>query len=51
MEIKTNYNEIASTYDERNKINYLKAVEQSLLTIAYENNVHKILEAGCGTGR
>lgn len=51
MGIKTNYNEIASTYDERYKVNYLKAVEQSLLHIASENNVQKILEAGCGTGR
>lgn len=51
MEIKTNYNEIAPIYDERYKVNYLKAVEQSLLYIASENNVQKILEVGCGTGR
>lgn len=51
MEIKTNYNEIALTYDERYKVNYLTEVEQSLLSIASENNVYKILEAGCGTGR
>jgi ubiquinone/menaquinone biosynthesis C-methylase UbiE len=51
VKIKTNYNEIASTYDERYEVNYLTAVEQSLLSIASENNVYKILEAGCGTGR
>lgn len=51
MEIKTNYNEIASMYDERYKANYLTAVEKSLIKIASENNVYKILEVGCGTGR
>lgn len=51
LEIKTNYNEIASTYNERYKVNYLEAIEKSLLYIASENYVHKILEAGCGTGR
>lgn len=47
MATKTNYNEIASTYDESYKVNYLKAVEQLLFHVASEDNVHKILEADC----
>lgn len=51
MEIKTNYNRIASSYDERYSVNYLNRVEASLLSIAAEKNISSILEAGCGTGR
>ncbi len=51
MEIKTNYNRIASSYDERYSVNYLTRVEASLLSIAAEKNISSILEAGCGTGR
>ncbi|BDQ03626.1 class I SAM-dependent methyltransferase [Ignavibacterium sp.] len=51
MELKTNYNKIASAYDERYKSNYLTEVEKSLLSIASDKNIHSILEVGCGTGR
>ncbi|AFH47744.1 SAM-dependent methyltransferase [Ignavibacterium album JCM 16511] len=51
METKTDYNKIASAYDERYKSNYLPKVEESLLSIASEKSIRLILEAGCGTGR
>lgn len=51
MEIKTNYNKIASSYDERYSVNYLTRVEASLLNIAADKNILSILEVGCGTGR
>lgn len=51
MKIKTDYNKIASAYDERYKSSYLTEVEKSLLNSASESNVKSILEVGCGTGR
>lgn len=51
MEVKTNYNKIASSYNERYSVNYLTEVEKSLLNTASDNNIKTILEAGCGTGR
>ena len=51
MEIKTDYNKIASSYNERYSVNYLTEVEKSLLNTASDNNIKTILEAGCGTGR
>lgn len=51
MEVKTNYNKIASSYNKRYIVNYLTDVEKSLLSTASDNNIKKILEAGCGTGR
>lgn len=51
MELKTNYNQTASEYDERYKSNYLTGVEQNLLSIASDKMIRSILEVGCGTGR
>ncbi len=51
MNSKTNYNQIASVYDERYKSKYLTGVEQSLLSIVSDQKIKSILEVGCGTGR
>ncbi len=51
MLTKTDYNKIASDYDERYKSNNLTGVEKSLLSIASANEIRFILEAGCGTGK
>lgn len=51
MEVKTNYNKLASSYNERYSVNYLTEVEKSLLNTASDKNIKTILEAGCGTGR
>lgn len=51
MELKTNYNQIASAYNERYESNYLTGVEQSLLSIVSDQKIKSILEVGCGTGR
>ncbi len=51
MELKTNYNSIASSYDERYSSNYLTYIEKSLFSIASDANIKTILEVGSGTGR
>lgn len=49
--IKTDYNKIASGYDERYRSNNLNGVEKSLLSIASASEISSILEVGCGTGK
>lgn len=51
MNIKTDYNNIAKSYNERYTVNYLNRIEKSLLDIASNHKIFSILEAGCGTGR
>jgi ubiquinone/menaquinone biosynthesis C-methylase UbiE len=46
-----NYNQIASTYDQRYHHNKLLGVETALLEFARENKAQQVLEVGCGTGR
>ena len=49
--IKTNYNKIAKTYNNRYRENYLTNIENDLKNIVVANNYTNILEAGSGTGR
>lgn len=48
---KTDYSQIAATYNHRYKTDYLVGVENELKKIVLSNNYRLILEAGCGTGR
>lgn len=48
---KTNYSEIADTYNKRYNTNYLSEIESELAKLASSNNCLNILEAGCGTCR
>jgi ubiquinone/menaquinone biosynthesis C-methylase UbiE len=49
--IKTDYDKIAKTYDNRYSANYLINIENHLRNLISENSCTTILEAGCGTGR
>jgi ubiquinone/menaquinone biosynthesis C-methylase UbiE len=46
-----NYDQISRTYEERYRVRKLEGVRASLLRLASETNVNKVLEVGCGTGR
>ena len=48
---KTDYAQIATTYNNRYKTNYLVEIENEIKKIVSSNNYNVILEAGCGTGR
>jgi ubiquinone/menaquinone biosynthesis C-methylase UbiE len=48
---KTDYTQIAPTYNNRYKTNYLVEIEKEIKKIITTNNYNSILEAGCGTGR
>lgn len=48
---RTNYSEIASTYNKRYEQNYLPNIEKLLKLLISDYNCKNILEAGCGTGR
>ncbi|MEO8232661.1 MAG: class I SAM-dependent methyltransferase [Ignavibacteriota bacterium] len=48
---KTDYAQIAATYNNRYKTNYLAGIENEIKKIVSSNNYNVILEAGCGTGR
>lgn len=48
---KTDYAQIAVTYNNRYKTNYLVGIENEIKNIVSANNYNAILEAGCGTGR
>ena len=48
---KTDYSQIASTYNTRYNANYLVNIENQIKNIITSNNYKTILEAGCGTGR
>ena len=45
------YDQIAPTYDQRYHTNRLEGVEDALLALIRKQNVQRVLEAGCGTGR
>lgn len=49
--IKTDYNNLALTYNRRYADNNLENVEVELINLITLNNYRTILEAGCGTGR
>jgi ubiquinone/menaquinone biosynthesis C-methylase UbiE len=49
--IKTDYDKIAKTYDNRYSANYLINIENHLRNLISENSCTTILETGCGTGR
>lgn len=48
---KTDYTQIAPTYNNRYAANYLVQIEKEIKKIITTNNYNTILEAGCGTGR
>lgn len=48
---KTDYAQIAATYNNRYKTNYLVGIENEIKNIVSSNNYNTILEAGCGTAR
>ena len=48
---KTDYDKIASTYNQRYSFNYLVNIERELKNLITTNNYKNILEAGCGTGK
>lgn len=48
---KTDYAQIAPTYNTRYKTDYLIGIENKLTKIVSSNKHSAILEAGCGTGR
>lgn len=48
---KTDYDKIASTYNQRYSFNYLVNIERVLKNLIKTNNYKNILEAGCGTGK
>lgn len=48
---KTDYSQIASTYNTRYDVNYLVNIEKQIKSLITSNNYKTILEAGCGTGR
>lgn len=48
---RTDYNQIAPTYNNRYKTNYLIGIENELIDIVNSNNYNTILETGCGTGK
>ncbi len=45
------YDQIASTYDQRYGALKYEGIASTLLSLARDNSVHRILEVGCGTGR
>jgi len=48
---RTDYSQIAPTYNNRYSVNYLVKLEKALCGLIELNNYKNILEAGCGTGR
>jgi SAM-dependent methyltransferase len=48
---KTDYSQIAPTYNNRYEKNYLVNIENQIKSLITSNNYKSILEAGCGTGR
>ena len=48
---KTDYSQIAPTYNTRYDVNYLVNIEKQIKSLIRSNNYKTILEAGCGTGR
>lgn len=48
---KTDYTQIAPTYNNRYAANYLVEIEKEIKKIITTNNYNIILESGCGTGR
>jgi len=48
---KTDYSQIAPTYNIRYSLNYLVKIEKELCRLIELNNYKNILEAGCGTGK
>ena len=48
---KTDYSQIAPTYNDRYNKNYLVNIENQIKSLITSNNYKSILEAGCGTGR
>ena len=46
-----NYDEVASSYDQRVKFNYLPGTSTALKKLARQSNARHILDLGCGTGR
>ena len=48
---KTDYSQIAPTYNDRYNKNYLVNIENQLKILITSNNYKTILEVGCGTGR
>ena len=48
---KTDYSQIAPTYNDRYNKNYLVNIENEIKSLITSNNYKTILEAGCGTGR
>jgi ubiquinone/menaquinone biosynthesis C-methylase UbiE len=46
-----NYDPIASSYNDRYRVNRLPAVERALLEFVQNKQPRRILEVGCGTGR
>lgn len=51
MLIKTNYNNIASRYNDRYKQDTMSGVEIKIKQVVKDFSCQKILEIGCGTGR
>ncbi len=49
--IKTDYNKIAKTYDNRYSANYLVHIEDEIKNHILQSNYTTVLEAGCGTGK
>jgi ubiquinone/menaquinone biosynthesis C-methylase UbiE len=47
---KTDYSQIAPTYNNRYEKNYLINIENEIKSLITSNNYKTILEAGCGTG-
>ena len=48
---RTDYSQIAPTYNNRYSVNYLVKLEKELCKLIELNNYKNILEVGCGTGR
>ncbi|RJP70100.1 MAG: class I SAM-dependent methyltransferase [Ignavibacteriales bacterium] len=48
---KTDYNKIASTYNQRYEINNLDGIDKALNKLVKKYKPNNLLEAGCGTGR
>jgi ubiquinone/menaquinone biosynthesis C-methylase UbiE len=48
---KTDYKQIAPTYNTRYSANYLVNIENQIKSFITSNNYKNILEVGCGTGR
>ena len=46
-----NYDRIATTYNDRYRVNWLAGIERGLLSFARNLKARRVLDVGCGTGR